>query len=99
MRALDDDDEILRLAEQDGVAMTLRERLARMDGVHSVIITQLRVYLIYACRGDSGYGCFEVDTPDDMALLLLRMAPQIGPFERVFVGHYDTDTSQPGSRH
>lgn len=98
-RAIHDDNEILRLAERDGCAMALRAALAKMDGSQTAVLTDRRVYLVHAVRGDSGYSCFEVANPLDMPALVIRLAPVLGPISHFSLERHDRDPRQRGRRH
>lgn len=99
IRAYRDDEHIRRLARADGCLIPMETALARLDGQMTTIITDRRLYLVHAEPGDSGYSAWQCDDSADMPLLLLALAPSLGPIDRVRLGRHDQDPRAAGTRH
>ncbi|SDY42763.1 hypothetical protein SAMN05421644_1652 [Allochromatium warmingii] len=99
IRAYRDDDHIRKLAKAEGCLIPMETALARMDGRMSTFVTYRRIFLVHAMEGDSGYSAWQCDNVLDMPLLLLALAPIIGPIDRVSIGRNDRDPSATGTRH
>lgn len=82
-----DDRRIMDLAKLDGCAGALIE--ARFRAVGTTIITDRRLYRVETTPGDSGLLCFEVASPIDMPVLLVQLAPLIGPIDKAWVADRD----------
>ena len=99
IHAYRDDGHIRKLAKAEGCLIPMEAALARMDGRMSAFVTDRRIFLVHAMEGDSGYSAWQCDNVLDMPLLLLALAPIIGPVDRVTFGRHDNDTTAAGTRH
>jgi hypothetical protein len=99
MKAFRDDNEILKLALEDGCYRSLTDALAKMDGKQSAVIVGTRLYIVHATKGDAGYSMFDAENPIALADLLLMLAPVIGPIDGATLRHHENAPSQRGREH
>ena len=95
IRAYSDNAEVLRLADTAGCGMSLRAAGTKPHQTSIVAGTQVFI----AHGAGEGYSAVSVDDMRDMPLLLLKLAPIIGPVQSARIEAHDTHCPRTETRH
>ena len=95
IRAYSDNAEVLRLADTAGCGMSLRAAGTKPHQV--TIVTATQVFISHGAG--EGYSAVSVDDMREMPLLLLKLAPLLGPIQSARVAAHDKHCSRTETRH
>lgn len=95
IKAYADNDEVLRMADAAGCGMSLRTAGAKRH--QTTIVTDTTVFIAHS--DGEGYSAVTVDDMREMPLLLMKLAPLIGPVQSARLEAHDTHCSRAETRH
>ena len=90
-----DNAEVLKLADESGCGMSLRA--AGTKPHQTTIVTTTTVFVAHGAG--EGYSAVGVDDMREMPLLLLKLAPLLGPIQSARVAAHDKHCSRSETRH
>lgn len=95
IKAHSDNAEVLRMADAAGCGMSLRAAGTKRH--QTTIVTPTTVFVAHGAG--EGYSAVAVDDLRDMPLLLLKLAPLIGPVQSARIESHDNHCSRSETRH
>ena len=95
IKAHSDNDEVLRMADTAGCGMSLRAAGTKPHQV--TIVADTQVFISHGAG--EGYSAVSVDDMREMPLLLLKLAPLLGPVQSARIEAHDTHCPRTETRH